>query len=116
MPVKVRRATDMPESLQATVRLHSQQEVMHIAANVSVWDTLCFLIVYYKEGNHPKVGGTRYGRTTKDKIGSLNKVLVYMFYMYNKLGAMIKYPRRAKAFRNALRALNRRFIIFRDRT
>lgn len=74
------------------------------------------LIVYYKEGNHPKVGGTRYGRTTKDKIGSLNKVLVYMFYMYNKLGAMIKYPRRAKAFRNALRALNRRFIIFRDRT
>ena len=73
------------------------------------------LIVYYKEENHPKVGGTRYGHTTKDRIGSFNKVLVYMFYLYNKVGAMFKYPRRAKAFRNALRALNRRYIIFRDR-
>ena len=25
------------------------------------------LIVYYKEENHPKVGGTRYGHTTKDR-------------------------------------------------
>ena len=73
------------------------------------------LIVYYKEENHPKVGGTRYGHTTKDRIGSFNKVLVYMFYLYNKVGAMFKYPKRAKAFRNALRALNRRYIIFRDR-
>ena len=38
-----------------------------------------------------------------------------MFYLYNKVGAMFKYPKRAKAFRNALRALNRRYIIFRDR-
>lgn len=74
------------------------------------------LIVYYKEENHPKVGGTRYGHTTKDRIGSFNKVLVYMFYLYNKVGAMFKYPKRAKAFRNALRALNRRYIIFRDRS
>ena len=39
------------------------------------------------------------------RLVHFNKVLVYMFYMYNKLGAMIKYPRRAKAFRNALRHL-----------
>ena len=43
------------------------------------------LIKYYKDGNHPKVGGTRYIYTTKDKIGKLNKVLVYSFYMYNKI-------------------------------
>lgn len=73
------------------------------------------LIKYYKDGNHPKVGGTRYIYTTKDKIGKLNKVLVYSFYMYNKIGAMFKYPKRAKAFRSALRALNRRFIIYRKR-
>ena len=35
--------------------------------------------------------------------------------MYNKIGAMFKYPKRAKAFRSALRALNRRFIIYRKR-
>ena len=67
------------------------------------------------KSNHPKVGGTRYIYTTKDKIGKLNKVLVYSFYMYNKIGAMFKYPKRAKAFRSALRALNRRFIIYRKR-
>ena len=67
--------------------------------------------------------GTRFLQThnayllrSPDRIGSFNKVLVYMFYLYNKVGAMFKYPKRAKAFRNALRALNRRYIIFRDRS
>lgn len=34
--------------------------------------------------------GTLYTKTTKDKIGKVNKVLVYSFWFYNKFGELIK--------------------------
>ena len=40
------------------------------------------------------VGGTIYGKTTKDKIGKANKLLVYSFWFYNKGGEILKRHKR----------------------
>ena len=40
------------------------------------------------------VGGTIYGKTTKDKIGKVNKLLVYSFWFYNKGGELLKRHKR----------------------
>lgn len=40
------------------------------------------------------VGGTIYGKTTKDKIGKANKLLVYSFWFYNKGGELLKRRKR----------------------
>lgn len=46
------------------------------------------LIRYIKEGGLTKCGGERYTKTTKDKIGKFNHLLVQGFWFYNKgLGA-----------------------------
>jgi len=37
-----------------------------------------------------KIGGILYNKTTKDKIGKANKVLVYSFWFYNKAGELLK--------------------------
>lgn len=37
-----------------------------------------------------EVGGTFYDKTTKDRIGKVNKVLVYSFWVYNKSGELIR--------------------------
>ena len=37
-----------------------------------------------------EVGGVQYEKTTKDRIGKVNKVLVYSFWLYNKGGELIK--------------------------
>lgn len=39
-------------------------------------------------------GGGLYTKTTKDKIGKVNKVLVYSFWFYNKAGELLKRKRR----------------------
>ncbi|MEG0792962.1 MAG: CehA/McbA family metallohydrolase [Lachnospiraceae bacterium] len=41
-------------------------------------------------------GGTIYDKTTKDKIGKANKILVYSFWLYNKSGGILKHHRRKK--------------------
>lgn len=40
------------------------------------------------------VGGTIYGKTTKDKIWKVNKLLVYSFWFYNKGGELLKRHKR----------------------
>ena len=46
------------------------------------------LIRYVKQGGDTSCGGERYTRTTKDKIGKFNHLLVQGFWVYNKgLGA-----------------------------
>ena len=37
-----------------------------------------------------EVGGTFYDKTTKDRIGKINKVLVYSFWFYNKGGELLR--------------------------
>lgn len=37
-----------------------------------------------------EVGGSFYEKTTKDRIGKVNKILVYSFWFYNKSGELIK--------------------------
>ena len=48
------------------------------------------LIAYIRKKVPLKVGGTLYTKTTKEKIGRVNKVLVYSFWLYNKAGELIK--------------------------
>lgn len=56
------------------------------------------LIAHIKSTKLLAIGGSRYGKTTKDKLGFLNKGLVYSFFFYNKLGALYRLPARRKAF------------------
>ena len=37
-----------------------------------------------------KAGGTLYEKTTKERIGKINKLLVYSFWVYNKSGELVK--------------------------
>lgn len=37
-----------------------------------------------------KTGGVYYNKTTKEKIGKVNKLLVYSFWVYNKSGELMK--------------------------
>ena len=37
-----------------------------------------------------EVGGMLYNKTTKEKLGKANKILVYSFWIYNKTGGLIK--------------------------
>ena len=37
-----------------------------------------------------KTGGVLYNKTTKEKIGKINKFLVYSFWVYNKSGELLK--------------------------
>ncbi len=41
-----------------------------------------------------EAGGSIYGKTTKDKIGKANYILLYSFWIYNKAGALLKKRRR----------------------
>ena len=41
-----------------------------------------------------EAGGTLYGKTTKDKMGKANKLLVYSFWFYNKAGELSKRRKR----------------------
>ena len=54
-------------------------------------------IKYIKSHPDIKTAGTRYGKTTKDKLGDgLNKILVALFYPYNKFETLINYPKRRR--------------------
>lgn len=41
-------------------------------------------------------GGSLYGKTTKDKMGKADKILTYLFWFYNKSGALLKWRKRRK--------------------
>ena len=41
-----------------------------------------------------EVGGSLYNKTVKDKIGKINKILVYSFWFYNRGGGILKQRRR----------------------
>lgn len=66
------------------------------------------LIKYIENGNHPEVGGNRYPKTLKDKIGPAGKFLTYGFFFYNLYGAFINYPARCRAYFAALGRLRQR--------
>ncbi len=56
------------------------------------------LIGYIRQASVIPFGGKRYGETTKDKLGIWNKGLVYGFFLYNKMGALLRFPARRRAF------------------
>jgi predicted metal-dependent phosphoesterase TrpH len=43
-----------------------------------------------------EVGGEYYHKTTKERLGKINKLLVYSFWVYNKSGAFLKLKSREK--------------------
>lgn len=48
------------------------------------------LINYIRSGKPTMVGGNHYEHTTKAKLGRVNKVLVYSFWLYNKSSALLR--------------------------
>lgn len=48
------------------------------------------LINYILAGKSTVIGGRHYEHTTKDKLGKINNVLVYSFWFYNKLSALLR--------------------------
>lgn len=48
------------------------------------------LINYIRSGKTTMTGGIHYEHTTKAKLGRVNKVLVYSFWLYNKVSALIR--------------------------
>lgn len=48
------------------------------------------LINYILSDKPTMVGGRHYAHTTKSKLGKINNVLVYSFWFYNKLVALVK--------------------------
>lgn len=55
------------------------------------------LIKFIKTKPTIRIGGRRYGKTIKDKLGLINKFLVYSFFPYNKCGALVNTRKRSKA-------------------
>lgn len=52
------------------------------------------LITLIREKAQIGAGGSLYGKTTKDKLGKMNKLLVYSFWFYNKSGELLKRRKR----------------------
>lgn len=57
------------------------------------------LIRYIQEKNSTCSGGDYYHGTTKERIGSLNNLLVYSFWFYNKAAALPRFFKRRLALR-----------------
>lgn len=57
------------------------------------------LIQYVKQARRIVCDGERYVYTIKDKLGPLNKALVYAFYPYNKVAALLNLPKRMRELR-----------------
>lgn len=51
-------------------------------------------IQYVKAAYPFECGGVLYTKTTKDKIGKANKVLIYSFWVYNKVAGLMKVHKR----------------------
>jgi len=52
------------------------------------------LISYVKAGESVSCGGSYYKGTTKEKMGRANQLLVESFWVYNRLGSMVRHHRR----------------------
>ena len=57
------------------------------------------LITEIMKGTKFECGGTNYTGTTKEKIGKVNTVLVHSFWVYNKLGGLIRKERTNKVMK-----------------
>lgn len=66
------------------------------------------LIAYVRQTEKIKCGGQFYNKTTKDKIGKLNNVLVFSFFFYNKFCAFIRRHKRTIETRNIIISKNAR--------
>ena len=52
------------------------------------------LISLIRSKSSIEAGGVIYGKTTKEKMGKMNKILPYSFWFYNKGGALLKRRKR----------------------
>ena len=48
------------------------------------------MIAYIRASKSTLIGGLHYTHTTKSKLGKVNKVLVYSFWIYNKFLALFR--------------------------
>ena len=54
------------------------------------------LITCLRKGSGLEAGGMLYDKTTKDKLGKANQILVYSFWVYNKAGELLKRRQRKR--------------------
>lgn len=54
------------------------------------------LIARIRKKENIKAGGSNYNKTTKDKMGKANKLLVYSFWFYNMGGTILRHYKRNK--------------------
>ena len=54
------------------------------------------LIALIRKKENIKAGGSNYNKTTKDKMGKANKLLVYSFWFYNMGGTILRHYKRNK--------------------
>lgn len=66
------------------------------------------LIAYVRQTDHIKCGGKFYNKTTKDKIGKWNNILVFSFFFYNKFCAFVRRHKRTIETRNIIISKNSR--------
>lgn len=66
------------------------------------------LISLIREKAAFQTGGTLYEKTTKNKMGRANKILVYSFWIYNKMGEIVKRRKRKQKgkIENSLNAID----------
>ena len=79
------------------------EEVMRISWTASAWGIRNFRyglrqswIWQIREKGEIQSGGEYYTKTTKDKIGKFNKLLIFSFWFYNRGGALLKKHTRKK--------------------
>nr|WP_300869971.1 CehA/McbA family metallohydrolase [uncultured Acetatifactor sp.] len=58
------------------------------------------LIRYIRDKKPVSCGGSYYHGTTRERIGSLNNILVYSFWFYNKAAGLRRYHKRRLAFKD----------------
>lgn len=66
------------------------------------------LIEYFKECKHTECGGEKYLGTIKEHLGRWNKFLVYGFWPYNKVGALVHHKPRKRELKSIIDELEAR--------
>ena len=63
------------------------------------------LVNYIRSGKPVSCGGNYYHGTTRERIGSFNKVLVYSFWFFNKAAGLLRYYKRRLEMRSLRKVL-----------
>ena len=87
---------DFIETFNACEPPQSNEGAKYLAEFPVRIETELDLIRQIREKGEIQSGGEYYTKTTKDKIGKFNKLLIFSFWFYNRGGALLKKHTRKK--------------------